>query len=225
MKALDRIHGEYVFNRRVRVLAERLADLLPFGARVLDVGCGDGLLDSLIMHRRPDLTIHGIDVFRRPQTHIPVECFDGTTIPHADGTFEVVLFVDVLHHTDDPTVLLAEAARVARRFVVLKDHTRDGLLADATLRFMDWVGNARHGVVLPYNYLSRLEWLAAFSKFDLSVETWNGTLGLYPWFANVFFGRSLHFVARLATARKPAVHAAVPARPEPAVVAFPGAAR
>jgi hypothetical protein len=38
-------------------------------------------------------------------------------------------------------ILLREAARVAREAVVIKDHTKNGLAADATLRFMDRIGN------------------------------------------------------------------------------------
>ena len=45
---------------------------------------------------------------------------------------------------------------MAARGIVLKDHTRNGLFSGSTLRFMDWVGNARHGVRLPYNYWPEL---------------------------------------------------------------------
>jgi hypothetical protein len=62
---------------------------------------------------------------------------------------------------------------------------------------MDHVGNAHHGVVLPYNYWPRDRWRAAFEQFSLSVEEWRGSLGLYPWPANFLFGRSPHFIARL----------------------------
>ncbi len=129
MSPLARWHDRFVFQRRVRVLGTALADLLDDGARVLDIGCGDGFIDKQIGKARPDLTISGIDVLLRPDTHIPVELFDGTTIPYGDASVDVVMFVDVLHHTDDPEVLLREARRVARRAIVLKDHTRDGLLA------------------------------------------------------------------------------------------------
>jgi hypothetical protein len=94
-------------------------------------------------------------------------------------------------------VLLREAARVARRAVVIKDHTLDGLLAGPTLRFMDHVGNARHGVALPYNYWPRRRWVEAFRELALEVEVWREDLRLYPRPADWVFGRSLHFVAKL----------------------------
>jgi hypothetical protein len=41
----------------------------------------------------------------------------------------VVLFVDVLHHSKDPMILLREAVRMVRKAIVIKDHTLAGLLA------------------------------------------------------------------------------------------------
>jgi SAM-dependent methyltransferase len=197
MSCIGSLHGAYVHSRRVRVLSKLLADLLSPGARVLDVGCGDGLLAALVLRHRGDASIHGIDTLVRPSTHIPVQCFDGATIPFADGSFDDVMFVDVLHHTVDPMVLLREARRVARRAVVLKDHTLDGWLAGSTLRLMDWVGNARYGVSLPFNYWPRTRWVDAFSTLALNPVVWKSKLGLYPGLADYVFGRSLHFVARL----------------------------
>ena len=57
MKLLAELHGALVFDRRTRVLSERLAALLPADAKVLDVGCGSGLIDRLIAERRQDVTI------------------------------------------------------------------------------------------------------------------------------------------------------------------------
>ncbi len=197
MRLLARLHGDLIFDRRTQVLSDRIADLLPEAAKVLDVGCGDGLIDHLIGQRRPDLAITGVDLIVRPRTQIPVTAFDGTHIPFEDGSFDIVMFVDVLHHTDDPETLLREARRVARQGVVLKDHTRDGLLAGPTLRFMDWVGNAPHGIPLPYNYWPERRWHEAFKRIGLLPAVWLNKLSLYPAPASWLFDRSLHFIARL----------------------------
>ncbi len=88
--------------------------LLRYGASILVVGCGNGLIAHTIKQRRPDVQICGVDVLAPEHTFIPVEKFDGEVLPFKDKSFDVILFVDVLYHTDDAMVMLREALRVAR---------------------------------------------------------------------------------------------------------------
>jgi SAM-dependent methyltransferase len=173
-----------------------IAERLPANARVLDIGCGSGDLAALVMRLRPDVSIEGIDVLVRPGTAIPVHEYDGAHIPFADHAFDAAMVIDVLHHTDDPQAVLAEIARVAP-VVVIKDHLRDGIAAGATLRFMDWVGNAAHGVRLPYNYLSHREWKAIWDRLHLGTSAFVTRLALYPRPFSWLFDRKLHFVTIL----------------------------
>ena len=113
------------------------------------------------------------------------------------SSFDVVMFVDVLHHTDDPMILLSEAVRVARQIILIKDHTLQGAFAYSTLRFMNWVANARHNVALPYNYWTPAQRDGALDKLGLFVSSWESNLKLYPFPADLIFGRSLHFIAAL----------------------------
>ena len=196
-RALGSAHGFAVHGRRVRVLTEHFVERLPGGHSVLDVGCGDGLLDSLILERRPDLTIVGLDVLERRQTFIPVATFDGRRIPLADRSQDTVMFCDVLHHTVDPTAMLQEASRVARQRVVVKDHLLAGSLDWVTLRMMDYVGNAPHGVSLPFNYFTEEQWHQAFNASGLKLAEFKTRLALYPKYADLLFGRRLHFIAVL----------------------------
>jgi ubiquinone/menaquinone biosynthesis C-methylase UbiE len=194
---LDYSHRRLVFERRVQVLADFLGQLIPTGATVLDVGAGDGRIAREIMNRRPDVTITGIDVLLRPECSIPVQQFDGSTIPFSDATFDLVMFVDVLHHTVAPVQLVIEAARVSRSNLLVKDHLRQGFLARTTLRVMDWVGNYTKGVVLPYNYLAPGEWDRIYEQADLVPVKTIYHLGLYPWPFSLVFDRALHFVSLL----------------------------
>ena len=206
ISGLEAAHERHIARRRARVLSQHLAEIIPHDASLLDVGCGDGEIACMVGRTRPDLKFRGVDVLVRPQTLIPVELYDGVTLPCADNAYDVVTLIDVLHHCDKPKDVLREAGRVARQAVAIKDHVREGFAAEATLRLMDWVGNHRHGVALPYNYWRSSEWKNAFVELGMIVERLSGRLGLYPWPASLLFDRSLHFVARLAPPREESVH-------------------
>jgi len=197
---ISRWHRASVHGRRTRVLAEMLAAQIPQGASVLDIGCGDGTIASLIAQHRPDISIQGVEFLVRPECKIACQPFDGFHLPFPDRSFDVCLFVDVLHHTNDVRVLLREAARVTRTFVLLKDHLNDQFLADATLRLMDWVGNRPHGVPLPYNYQSWRQWTEHFAACGLEEMHWTTEVPIYPAPFGMICGRKMHFVALLGKA-------------------------
>ena len=196
----DHFHQHFVHTRRIDVLCRQLTGLLPPKVHVLDIGCGDGRLDRALLERRADLVISGADVLVREETAIPVTPFDGSTLPFDTGSFDVSLLIDVLHHTQQIPRLLAEAARVSRRYVLIKDHLADGCLSRPLLAFMDRVGNRRHGVALPENYLKRIEWEQIYQDLRLREIVHEGRLRLYPWWADWLFGRSLHFLSLLEVA-------------------------
>ncbi|MBV9573304.1 MAG: class I SAM-dependent methyltransferase [Acidobacteriales bacterium] len=195
--AAGTLHRKLVLGRRGNILSDWFARIIPHGASLLDVGCGSGQIAALLHSKRPDISVRGIDVLPRTETYIPVDLFDGAHIPFAAMGFDVVLLSDVLHHTSDPEVLLREATRVARYGVLIKDHYRKGIAARARLRFMDWVGNARFGVSLPYNYWTEAQWQAAWTELGLHPERLVTKLGLYPAPFDWIFGAQLHFVGLL----------------------------
>jgi SAM-dependent methyltransferase len=196
--SVTRLHQKLVFPRRVDRLVAHLLSVFPDSGSVLDIGAGDGQIARRLMDLRPGLEIRGVDVLVRPSTRIPVEEFDGARLPVGDKSVDFTMLIDVLHHTDDPVALMLEAARASRQGVIIKDHVAGGSVDRATLRLMDWVGNAGHGVRLPYNYLSRTQWDSAVRAAGLTEERWISTLHLYPFPASMLFDRTLHFIARLA---------------------------
>lgn len=197
MRAFNRFHEGYVHRRRTDVLARHLAELVPADMSVIDVGAGDGLITRKLAEARRDLRIRATEVLVRPAEHFPVEPFDGAHLEHGDGAFDVALLVDVLHHAEDPLALLQEAARVARRRVIVKDVLAEGLLATRTLNLMERLANTAHGISIPEVFWKCSEWEQAFALAGLTVTERRQSLGLYPFPASLVFERRFHFIAAL----------------------------
>lgn len=104
-------------------LHQRIAALGP--RSVLDVGCGRGdLLASPLLSGCPTRT--GLEVATADVAALRAAGFDAwhgeaEALPFADGTFDVVVFDYVAHHLFDLPRALREAARVARRAVLILD--------------------------------------------------------------------------------------------------------
>jgi ubiquinone/menaquinone biosynthesis C-methylase UbiE len=102
-----------------------LADVaFPARARVLEVGCGTGVLTRALA-RWPDVAeVVGVDPApsllsraRDLAVGLPNVTFqeaDGRALPFADQTFDVVVFDSTLSHVPYPERALAEAFRVLR---------------------------------------------------------------------------------------------------------------
>ncbi len=192
-----KIHDKLIYSRRVGRLTEILIPILNESKNILDLGCGDGKIDSLIMKRLPDVNIYGIDVLVRPETYIFVDKYDGKHIPLKDNAVDTIMAIDVLHHTDDPSILIKEMARCTSRYIVIKDHYKHGFISHLKLKAMDYVGNAHYKVKLPYNYLSVKKWEKIFEENELRVIKLERNLNLYKGLFHILFDRNLHFIAKL----------------------------
>jgi ubiquinone/menaquinone biosynthesis C-methylase UbiE len=122
---------------------------------------------------------------------------DGEHLNYPDGAFAGTMLVDVLHHTNGPEAVLAEAARVSRHAVIIKDHLCRNTVDRLILSFMDWFGNAPSGIDCPRRYLSPSQWEDLFHQTRLSPKAMRSRLSLYPFAFRWLFERNMHFVARL----------------------------
>jgi len=194
---MGKTHGRLVHARRVSVIAEILAGMLEPGCKLLDVGCGDGKLASVLSERVPGIEMRGVEVLPRMDCAVKCDKFDGAHLPFPDHSFDGSLFVDVLHHAKDPLAILQDACRVSRKFILIKDHLAENRFDHWTLRIMDWIGNRPHGVVLPYSYLPSARWQEIYTQLGLSVARAENRLPLYPFPFSILFGRKLHFISLL----------------------------
>jgi len=103
---------------------EVIAELVPAGSRVLDLGCANGELLALLM-RSKGCTGYGIEIDDR-NVHAAVErgvnviqlnLEEGLAL-FDDRSFDVVLQLDTLQHLRNTERMLAETARVGRIGIV-----------------------------------------------------------------------------------------------------------
>lgn len=133
-----------------------IAELVGDAESVLDVGCRDRGLE---VHLSRSTRYIGLDLGPPADVIADVSC----GIPFDDGSFEVVVYADVLEHLDDPHAALDEGMRVATRaVVVLLPNTSSFIhrIQFATGRFSDKYG------LRPDNELDRHRWLVSFDEAD-----------------------------------------------------------
>jgi methionine biosynthesis protein MetW len=106
------------------LIMQAIARLVPQGARVLDLGCGDGaLLAHLQQHK--GCTGYGVELddanvlacAQRGVNVLQLNLNQGLKV-FADQSFDVVLQIDTLQHLRNAEVMLRETARVGQIGIV-----------------------------------------------------------------------------------------------------------
>jgi methionine biosynthesis protein MetW len=103
---------------------QAIARLVPQGARVLDLGCGDGALLAYLQQHK-DCTGYGVELsdanvhacVQRGVNVIQLNLDDGLNM-FADQSFDVVLQIDTLQHLRNAETMLRETARVGKIGIV-----------------------------------------------------------------------------------------------------------
>lgn len=200
MKRLMRRLHEPIYHARLRELIRQIVPLLQPGDRVLDVGCGGGMLGKAVLDapdRPANVVVQGLETAPRGDEPIEVLAYDGQRFPLADRSVDVVILADVLHHERDPDHLLRECRRVTRRLMVIKDHKPEGPLAWSRVALIDWAANAPYGVPCLFRYRTTAQWHAAFAELNVQVEREHRSMSLYPPVINWLFGGRLQYLAVL----------------------------
>ncbi len=98
--------------------------LLSEGQTVLDVGCGDGLFLRLLKEKGIagvgiDASDEAVRKCREKGLEASVVDLSSDPLPFGDSSFDAVTLLDVLEHIYAPEELLREAARVAKRSIII----------------------------------------------------------------------------------------------------------
>jgi ubiquinone/menaquinone biosynthesis C-methylase UbiE len=119
---------------------------------VLDVACGTGEFERMVLSENPTQQMVGIDIseqmlaIARQKLHsydnISFYAGSASTLPFPDQSFDVIVSANAFHYFDDPIAALAEVKRVLRPNgkVVILDWCKDFRLChflDIALKWFD----------------------------------------------------------------------------------------
>lgn len=128
--------------------------------KMLKIGSGLGFMTTFIRQDNPDLTVLEIENNPKDANNDIVILYNGREIPFPDETFDCVVCTYVLHHTDNPILILSEMKRVAKRLIILEE-IYDSLWSKLDLVYRD----------IYVNYLSGqpsgIKWNSYFKNGDL----------------------------------------------------------
>lgn len=116
----ERNEGDrYMFTQKIRgyVVLKAFRDILKENHKVLDIGCGNGIITKMIEDRF-NCNIIGTDVLsyskgiRFKQIEHPYK------LPFKEKEFDYSLFIDTLHHITTQKQSIREALRVANKTLI-----------------------------------------------------------------------------------------------------------
>lgn len=101
-----------------------LRRVIPNGRiKILDIGCGGGMLTESLPYYFPKASIHGCDISKTAVSYakkygsgnVRYGVIRGKRFPYASGSFDVCICLDVLEHVPDINFFLREVKRVLRK--------------------------------------------------------------------------------------------------------------
>ncbi|MFA6502908.1 MAG: class I SAM-dependent methyltransferase [Candidatus Paceibacterota bacterium] len=154
---------------RANIIAKAYAPFLSEQHRVLDVGCGNGIVGEIIQ-KHTGCTMAGTDRFAYTKTALPfTQMTSDTELPFEDASFDYAMFNDVLHHLpyEEQLPIVKEALRVSKNVLIFELHPT--LLA----RAIDWGANKIHYLLMPIPFSFRtLEgWRTFFTENGIPSRT------------------------------------------------------
>jgi ubiquinone/menaquinone biosynthesis C-methylase UbiE len=144
-------------------------NIIPSGASVCDVGCGNGIVGAFLAEKI-GCAVTGADILDYTNGRIPFrQMIREDTLPFSDGEFDIAMLNDMLHHMpyENQERILKEALRVAKTVLVFEVHPT------YYAKFTDWLANKIHQPLMRISFTHRTEqqWLELFRRNGLNAQS------------------------------------------------------
>lgn len=138
---------------------------------ILDIGVGSGLALRYLMQQHPDLDFTGVDIrdLRLSDVCVPLQVYNGYTLPFKSKRFDVSLLFYVLHHCQNPERVLDEAIRVTRqKLLIIEEFNLPGA-DDVSLEVTERLSHRALGLPsdMPYQLFDRAEFETMIKRRSL----------------------------------------------------------
>ena len=155
-----------VWRADARRKLELVRPWLSPGDRLLEIGSGPGSV--LHEFRRAGLAVDALDVADSSfSAALKPALYDGQTMPYEDGAYDTALLLTVLHHVPDPDLILGEAARIARRVIIIEDVFESAWQRKYT-KVADSITNLEF-FGHPHSNRSDVEWRSTFDRLGCAL--------------------------------------------------------
>lgn len=111
---------------------------------VLDIGIGNGISALKYKEIKNNITIEGLDIVDdlwNESRGIKNTVYDGNIFPFKNNSFELLLIFFVIHHCKNPRLLLSEAMRVTRKYVLILEEVQTSKIQKFLMVFYDFLIN------------------------------------------------------------------------------------
>ncbi len=152
---------KWITNKLQTVLSH-----LDINNKILDVGSGNGAICNYL--KTKGYNIDALDVANLSiYPHIKTVVYDGKKMPFKNKAYGTALLLTVLHHTNNPKIVLKETARVSQKIIIIED-IYSNIIQQYMTYIMDTLVNLGHSN-MTYQNKNDKEWKILFKQLNLQL--------------------------------------------------------
>jgi len=149
-------------KERGKIIAESYRLWTHDAKNVLDVGCGNGVVSN-VLRKRLDVLIHGTDIIDyRKEELLFTKMNESGKLPFPDNSFDIVMFNDMLHHSEEIESLLNEGKRIAKTILIFEDC--ESLLMKVLDAGVNYIYCS--DMPIPFNFKTQKQWMELFANLN-----------------------------------------------------------